>query len=280
MATPTTTPEQDALLAAIVAQPDEDTPRLVYADWLEEHGAPEQAKFIRESIAFAKSTEDSEEMIALAERLRETEKECWKGWLEELGVGMAGQAEFDRGMPDRVGYWNIADFLDESASLFARLPIRDLSLVCDSGPDWDEETLAKVAAIPELARLHVLRMSTCYGLKISVEGWRKLIGSPHLRGLQSLSVTDAELTDDHAIALAESVTLAGLVNLDLSGNQITVTGALALMRSSHLKTLTRFSVAEGSIPTDEDEPGPYRDLVRLVRARFGNDKPLQDRLFL
>lgn len=28
----------DALLAEIIAQPDEDTPRLVYADWLQDNG--------------------------------------------------------------------------------------------------------------------------------------------------------------------------------------------------------------------------------------------------
>jgi len=36
-----------ALLAAIRVAPDDDAPRLVYADWLEEHGQPERAEFIR-----------------------------------------------------------------------------------------------------------------------------------------------------------------------------------------------------------------------------------------
>jgi uncharacterized protein (TIGR02996 family) len=30
----------DALLQAVLASPDDDTPRLVYADWLEERGDP------------------------------------------------------------------------------------------------------------------------------------------------------------------------------------------------------------------------------------------------
>ncbi|MBY0456099.1 MAG: TIGR02996 domain-containing protein, partial [Gemmataceae bacterium] len=29
--------DHDALLSAIIDQPDEDTPRLVFADWLDEH---------------------------------------------------------------------------------------------------------------------------------------------------------------------------------------------------------------------------------------------------
>ena len=37
----------DAFLAAIIESPDDDGPRLVYADWLEENGHPERAEFLR-----------------------------------------------------------------------------------------------------------------------------------------------------------------------------------------------------------------------------------------
>src|SRR5215207_7846509 len=37
-----------ALLAAIRAAPADDAPRLVYADWLDEHGQPERAALLRE----------------------------------------------------------------------------------------------------------------------------------------------------------------------------------------------------------------------------------------
>jgi uncharacterized protein (TIGR02996 family) len=42
--------DRDALLAAIRAQPDEDTPRLVFADWLDEHDDPDRAAFIRAQV--------------------------------------------------------------------------------------------------------------------------------------------------------------------------------------------------------------------------------------
>lgn len=41
------TDDGTALLAAIREHPEEDTPRLMYADWLEEHGERERAEFIR-----------------------------------------------------------------------------------------------------------------------------------------------------------------------------------------------------------------------------------------
>jgi uncharacterized protein (TIGR02996 family) len=42
---PTTTPA--ALRAAIIASPEDDGPRLVYADWLDENREPDRAEFIR-----------------------------------------------------------------------------------------------------------------------------------------------------------------------------------------------------------------------------------------
>jgi uncharacterized protein (TIGR02996 family) len=45
--------DEDALLEAIAAHPAEDTPRLVYADWLDEHGRHARAEFVRVQIAIA-----------------------------------------------------------------------------------------------------------------------------------------------------------------------------------------------------------------------------------
>jgi uncharacterized protein (TIGR02996 family) len=41
------TTERDGLLADILEHPEDDTPRLILADWLEEHGESERAAFIR-----------------------------------------------------------------------------------------------------------------------------------------------------------------------------------------------------------------------------------------
>ena len=58
------TGDHDALLAAVCANPREDTPRLVFADWLEENGQPERAAFVRTDVAMAHRDEWD------AERLR------------------------------------------------------------------------------------------------------------------------------------------------------------------------------------------------------------------
>ena len=43
-------PDADALLNVIWANPGDDTSRLVYADWLQDHGYEDFAAFIRLSI--------------------------------------------------------------------------------------------------------------------------------------------------------------------------------------------------------------------------------------
>ena len=45
---------ESALLAAILADPADDTPRLVYADWCDENGQPDRAEFIRAQCELAR----------------------------------------------------------------------------------------------------------------------------------------------------------------------------------------------------------------------------------
>ena len=45
--------EADVLLADIIANPDDDAPRLIYAGWLGEHGDEARAEFIRTQVELA-----------------------------------------------------------------------------------------------------------------------------------------------------------------------------------------------------------------------------------
>src|SRR5438093_1495473 len=66
---------RSALLAAICAHPDEDTPRLVYADWLDEHGEHDRAEFIRVQCELTRLRDEDCEAQALAERLPDTPRD-------------------------------------------------------------------------------------------------------------------------------------------------------------------------------------------------------------
>ena len=72
---------RDALLAAILDAPDDDAPRLVFADWLDEHGEPDRAAFIRVQIERARLPEDDPRAEALKARedaLLRAHREVWR----------------------------------------------------------------------------------------------------------------------------------------------------------------------------------------------------------
>lgn len=86
--------EQDALIAAIKANPDDDTPRLVYADWLQERCDPwslKRAGFIREWVTNRKGEKTTEAPFNWAKPGwgHYTSKEfIWsRGFVSEIAIG-------------------------------------------------------------------------------------------------------------------------------------------------------------------------------------------------
>lgn len=266
-------PEQAALLAAIVAEPDDDTARLVYADWLGEHDDEEQAAFIRDSIAHARSGDQKPGKPPHPgwERGRE--------WLTKLGLDHAEDHGYDRGFPRIVVYGSTNDFLDEAEALFARLPVRDLAIWWQYHGGLTEDALAAIADLPELTRLHTLRLAN-YDSEVPMAGWRELIHSPHLRGLRMLSAGACAFIDRHAEALAECPNLVGLSALDLSQNKIGVEGMLAVVQSPHLSGVRRLAFGENVRlhKMESDTPELYCQLGAALTERFGSDAPLRDNI--
>jgi uncharacterized protein (TIGR02996 family) len=85
----------DAFLRAILESPEDDTPRLVYADWLEEQGDP-RGEFIRVQCLLARIREGDPQRRSLQRRERELLGEHgpkWQGPLRHL----AGPLQFRRG---------------------------------------------------------------------------------------------------------------------------------------------------------------------------------------
>ena len=87
----------DALLAALMAFPDEDTPRLIYADWLEESGDALMAQFIRIQIEMANKGFDP----VLVEVIPSLWPIISKRIEDELPVRKTEQTDQTRG----INYW-------------------------------------------------------------------------------------------------------------------------------------------------------------------------------
>jgi uncharacterized protein (TIGR02996 family) len=71
-----------ALLAAVADTPDEDAPRLILADWLEEHGERARAEFIRKECEYhplPSYDPRREKLMRRAEQLLSRNKETWLG---------------------------------------------------------------------------------------------------------------------------------------------------------------------------------------------------------
>jgi len=90
-----------ALLAAIRAAPDDDAPRLVYADWLEEHGQPEWAEFIRVQCELARL--DSQALRRREAELLGTYHDIFAGPLAVLGL----RFRFHRGFVSTFGHTGV-----------------------------------------------------------------------------------------------------------------------------------------------------------------------------
>ena len=99
-------PEADALLDAIFDHPDDDTPRLVYADWLEERGQANYAQFIRLQCAAAREKLWSDEANRLWEEIgrvwNRLDEEWWPAtretWYGSF-TSLLDAIDFHRGFP-------------------------------------------------------------------------------------------------------------------------------------------------------------------------------------
>lgn len=255
--------EQAALLAGIVARPDDDTARLVYADWLQEHGDEEQAAFIRKSFWLA--SKSGLFASGKLEELNHNSEEQGKRWLRAVGIAGAEHPSFERGLVSGVSYWNAHALLAEAEVLFARAPITTLWVFGQNGKMPGGERLPELFARPELSRLSRLWISL--GGALPPGTWSALMACPYLTGLKALWLDSCGLDNDHLTELAANPRFAGLTELDLSDNPHTFMGQFAILQSPHLKGVKRLSLANGEDPEDEG-------LIALVTERFGSDAPL------
>jgi uncharacterized protein (TIGR02996 family) len=75
--------DRESFVAAIAANPQEDAPRLAFADWIEEQGDATRAGFIRDQVRLARMAPGSEEAKALFRRTAETLKANLPAWIQD-----------------------------------------------------------------------------------------------------------------------------------------------------------------------------------------------------
>src|SRR5579884_4445741 len=140
------------LFAEVRKNPDDDAPRLRFAEWLEVNGRPDRAKFIRLEQELAQlekeGAEDGEEAHALNELRYDLLLRHLPSWLLEipdwarpLALGTArGYVSWVEG--------DARQLVLGASSLWASAPAQDLIL-----HNVDDATLAALAALPQAARI-------------------------------------------------------------------------------------------------------------------------------
>src|SRR4029434_9416690 len=113
--------EREAFIREIVTHPDDDAPRLIYADWLEERGDP-QGAVIRVECGLDAGVDDTPR-AALRERDSLLLQEHGTSWIESLGAGILWY-RWSRGLIEEIVI--DAASLAEGGRLLSLTPISSL----------------------------------------------------------------------------------------------------------------------------------------------------------
>ena len=231
--------EAPALLAAIIEQPDEDTPRLMYADLLDEIGGAanrDRAEFIRLQIGAAQHGD--REDLALSGRANSLFTANRGAWVAELGVRVGG-AHFRRGFAEVV-MLSAADFIRHGERLLRAAPIRSVD-VHDFGDRAD-----KLAACPALERVVTLGLTDQRDVSINVnDGIEPICHSPHVGGLKRLLLGWGATWS--VTALIGSPLLSRLTALELSCDDVDADDVEALVSDPAFAGITSFSLTATDI---------------------------------
>jgi uncharacterized protein (TIGR02996 family) len=208
----------EAFFQAVLEAPDDDAVRLIWADWLDDHDAPERAAFIRDQIALARLADNDPARNAVAARARAALAAHEGAWVAADLRGLVEGGTFRRGLVEGVTL-KAADFLQHAEQLFRLAPIRRVRLRQPQGH------LRGVAVCPDLARLTALDLR---GNGLDDDALRPLFASPHLARLAALDLSNNHLGAASARRLVECGSFPGLVDLDLGLNMLDGDAAAAL----------------------------------------------------
>ncbi len=218
--------DHDALLAGVLANPDADLPRLVYADFIEEAGDAARAEFIRVQCAQAAGQYEDDNWKAaleLRERyLREKHGPEWLAPLKAKGEPLftpRSHGLFRRGFVECV-WMPAAWFVAKAEKLFARCPVNELRVTMGARGDY--------AGLFQSARFGELQVLDIADRRFSDEGISelnqvRLIG--RLQNLKRLRLRSCNFDCEYAYDVIigwPSIDFAP-TELDLSGNPFTRT---------------------------------------------------------
>jgi uncharacterized protein (TIGR02996 family) len=240
--------DEQALFQTILEHPDDDAPRLVYADWLEEHGDAERAEFIRVQIEAAHWEHGDPKRTKLEVRAAQLLRAHRDDWRPPFKI----RYQFARGFVDWVSLYP-DEYHRHADELFRLYPITRLKLKRMA----TVEDGRAVTQSHYLNRLRELDLSGC-GVGDAVVLTAILCG-PYLRRLRKLNLRDDHLGADAMLAVI-SASLPDLTALDLSANPIGDAGVQSIVGSPVSRNLT-------SLKLGSDNLFPYVNCMHAAGAQ-------------
>jgi uncharacterized protein (TIGR02996 family) len=179
------TTDESALLSAIRASPDDDLPRLVFADWLDEHGRPERAEFIRVQCEFARALADparKRDRNALSKRARALSRTHARQWRAELpSLSEVAWGEFRRGFVSSATLSSCGPLAVGLADILSAAPVEVLQYYY-----FRSTELAELLGSAALGRLRVLCLRSMSWSLPHTDYWR----AEHVAGARLLAAAD------------------------------------------------------------------------------------------
>ena len=243
--------DEHALLRAIVAHSDEDTPRLAYADWLDEHGIAARAAFVRGQIELARLKDDTMHRREVAFRCRQLLDAHEDEWLEP-GDAFVLDWHWSRGFVETFTT-SPGDLDVQDAALFRTHPFRRLWL-------WELSGSADgVELIPADNRLTALDL---IGNNLNVNQLKKLAKMRHLPHLRELGLMFNALRDTAVKVLCGEPFFQKLDLIRLGANPFTDRGRDQLR--AHFGDRVTFAL-------DREPERLYTLRDGRIRVGWGND---------
>ncbi len=176
--------DENALLRAIAAHPDEDTPRLALADYHDEHGNAARAAFIRGQIELARLAEDSMHRREVAFRCRQLLDAHEEEWLVPREA-FAFDWHWSRGFVETFTT-SPPDLDMQDAELFRTHPFRRL---------WVWKLAGNVDGVELIPHDNALTALDLIGNNLNGNQLKKLAKVKHLPHLRELGLMFNALRD-------------------------------------------------------------------------------------
>jgi uncharacterized protein (TIGR02996 family) len=216
----------EGFLVDIREHPEDDAPRLIFADWLDDHGDPARAEFIRLGVELAQWYMPPARRRWLVERIEEIRKAHEEEWLGPL-LGLPSEVSYELGFPclsfstqfmSRRSRWLIREGLPRSWCQSIR--------IVQCGP-------TEVAAIGRAFDVGRLRSLSVRESRFDAGIVRRLLRSAGVKRLYALELAGDYLGANEFDALADAV-MPRLRQLRLSNNGLLGARALQLLGPSPL----------------------------------------------